>query len=140
MINYSSFSLQIVVRWLWENMSVTPPNTICPSRLPHSNDLRVYYPDHITKFFHLSGVVVVFSWHYSDMAVACGVTVQLFGRVVQSSWLNAKEIPIHQKQYSGTTSHSLCTPLGRKSVKTLIFIKLQFPAQKKSYIIGLCKP
>ena len=62
-----------------------------------------------------------------------------FGRVVQSSWLNAKEIPIHQKQFSGNTSHSLCTPPGRKSVKTLIFIKLQFPAGKSVKILILIK-
>ena len=62
-----------------------------------------------------------------------------FGRVVQSSWLNAKEIPIHQKQFSGNTSHSLCTPPGRKSVKTLIFIKLQFPAGKSVKIFILIK-
>ena len=48
----------------------------------------------------------------------------------RTTCINAKEIPIHQNQYSGNTSHSLCTPLGRKSVKTLIFIKLQFPAGK----------
>ena len=49
------------------------------------------------------------------------------------SWLNAKEIPIHKKQFSGNTSHSLCTPLG-KALKPLYFIKLQFSAQTKSYI------
>ena len=46
--------------------------------------------------------------------------------LIGSSWLNSKEIPIHQKQYSGNTYNSLCIPLGRESIKTLIFTKLQF--------------
>ena len=38
-----------------------------------------------------------------------------------------KEVPI-RKNISVVTLHSLCTPAGRKSIKTL-----QFPAQSKSH-------
>ena len=53
------------------------------------------------------------------------------------SWLSAMEIPIRQKHFTGNTVNSLCTPLSRKSIKNLIFIELQFPAQTKIYNLYL---
>ena len=52
------------------------------------------------------------------------------------SWLNAMEIPIQQKSISGNTSLTVHT-LGRNRINILviIIIKLQTPAQTKSYIL-----
>ena len=51
------------------------------------------------------------------------------------SWLSAKEIRIQQKISCITLQSLQYTPIGKESIKTLILIKLRFPAQPKSYTI-----